>query len=53
MTDPPTNKIEENFWLGNFDFDSLGAIYVKMNGSVLEDKSSFKMLGLPFSSNSD
>ena len=27
-----------------------GAIDVKMNGSVLEEKLPFKMLGLPFSS---
>ena len=48
-------------WLLNFNagktqlvsFDrsnNTGAIYVKMNGSVLEEKSSFKMLGLTFSS---
>ena len=30
-----------------------GAIYVKMVGSVLEEKSSFKMLGLTFSSKLD
>ena len=30
-----------------------GAIYVKMDGSVLEEKSSFKMLGLTFSSKLD
>ena len=48
-------------WLLNFNagktqlvsFDrsnNTGAIYVKMNGPVLEEKSSFKMLGLTFSS---
>ena len=31
--------------------DNTGAIDVKMDGSVLEEKSSFKMLGLTFSSN--
>ena len=33
--------------------DSTGAIDVKMDGSVLEEKSSFKMLGLTFSSKLD
>ena len=37
-------------WL--FDFNA-GKIDVKMNGSVLEEKSSFKMLGLTFSSKLD
>ena len=48
-------------WLVNFSavkihlalFDqsnSIGAVDVKMNGSVLEEKSSFKMLGLTFPS---
>ena len=30
-------------------FNNNGSIDVKMNGSVLEEKSSFKMLGLTFS----
>ena len=30
-----------------------GSIYVKMNGSVLDEKSSFKILALTFSSNLD
>ena len=33
--------------------NSTGAIDVKMDGSVLEEKSSFKMLGLTFSSKLD
>ena len=33
--------------------DNNGSIDVKMNGSVLEEKSSFKMLGLTFSSKLD
>ena len=33
--------------------DNTGAIDVKMNGSVLEEKSSFKVLGLTFSSELD
>ena len=48
-------------WFVNFDigksqlvlFDrciNSGAIDVKMNGSVLEEKSSFRMLGLTYSS---
>ena len=37
-----------------FDWsNSTGAIDVKMDGSVLEEKSSFKMLGLTFSSQLD
>ena len=51
-------------WLVNFNagktqlvsFDrsnNTGAIDVKMDGSVLEEKSSFKMLGLTFSSKLD
>ena len=37
-----------------FDWsDNTGAIDVKMDGSVLDEKSSFKMLGLTFSSNLD
>ena len=51
-------------WLVDFDagktqpvlFDqskNTGAIDVKMDGSVLEEKSSFKMLGLTFSSKLD
>ena len=40
--------------LVSFDrFNNTGATDVKMNGSVLEKKSSFKMLGLTFSSNFD
>ena len=42
-------------WLANFNAGktllvskNTGAIDVKMDGSVLEDKSSFKMLGLTF-----
>ena len=33
--------------------NNTGAIDVKMDGSVLEEKSSFKMLGLNFSSKLD
>ena len=33
--------------------NNTGAVDVKMNGSVLEEKSSFKMLGLTFSSKLD
>ena len=33
--------------------NNTGAIDVKMNGSILEEKSSFKMLGLTFSSKLD
>ena len=33
--------------------DNSGAITVKMDGSVLEEKSSFKMVGLSFSLNLD
>ena len=33
--------------------DNTGSIDVEMNGSVLEEKSSFKMLGLIFSSKVD
>ena len=51
-------------WLGDFNFgktqlvsfdwsNNTGAIDVKMDGSVLEEKSSFKMLGLTFSSKLD
>ena len=32
---------------------NIGSIHVKMDGSVLEEKSSFKMLGLTFSSKLD
>ena len=40
--------------LGSFDqSNKTGAIDVKMDGSVLEEKSSFKMLGLTFSSKLD
>ena len=40
--------------LVSFDrFNNTGAIDVKMDGSVLEEKSSFKMLGLTFSSKLD
>ena len=40
--------------LDSFDqSDNTGAIDVKMDGSVLEEKSSFKMLGLTFSSKLD
>ena len=34
-------------------FNNTAAIDVKMNGSVLEEKSSFKMLGLTFCSKLD
>ena len=51
-------------WLVNFNagktqlvlfdrFQNSGAIHVKMNGSVFEEQSSFKMLGLTFSSKLD
>ena len=51
-------------WLANFDAgktqlvsldrsNNTGAIDVKMDGSVLEQKSSFKMLALTFSSKLD
>ena len=36
-----------------FDLSNPGAIDVKMDGPVLEEKSSFKMLGLTFSSKDD
>ena len=40
--------------LVSFDWsNNTGAIDVKMGGSVLEEKSSFKMLGLTFSSKMD
>ena len=40
--------------LVSFDqLNNTGAIYVKMDGSVLEEKSSFKMLWLTFSSKLD
>ena len=40
--------------LVSFDWSSnTGSIYVKMDGSVLEEKSSFKMLRLTFSSKLD
>ena len=40
--------------LVSFDLsNNNGSIYVKMGGSILEEKSSFKMLGLTFSSNLD
>ena len=40
--------------LVSFDWsNNTGAIAVKMNGFVLEEKSSFKMLGLSFSSKLD
>ena len=40
--------------LASFDRpNNTGAIDVKMDGSVLEEKSSFKMLGLTFSSKLD
>ena len=46
-------------WLGNFSagktqlasfdsFDNTGAINVNMDGNVLEERSSFKMLGVEF-----
>ena len=38
----------------SFDqYNNSGSIDVKMDGSVLEEKSSFKMLGLTFSSKLD
>ena len=40
--------------LGSLDgFNNTGSINVKMDGSVLEEKSSFKMLGLTFPSKLD
>ena len=43
-----------NTELVSFDqFNNTGATDVKMDGSVLEEKSSFKMLGLTFSSKLD
>ena len=40
--------------LVSFDLsNNNGSIYVKMGGSILEEKSSFKMLGLNFSSKLD
>ena len=36
-----------------FDHSNTGAIDVKMDGSVFEEKSSFKMLGLTFHSKLD
>ena len=48
LVDFNAGKIE----LVSFDWsNNTGAIDVKMNGSVLEETSSFKMLGLTFSSN--
>ena len=41
-------------WLVSFDWSSnTVGIYVKMDGSVLEEKLSFKILGLTFSSKLD
>ena len=49
--------VDFNVWKGHlvlFDqFNNIGAIDVKMDGSVLEKKLSFKMLGLSFSSKLD
>ena len=46
--------IAEKTWLVSFDwFNSNGSTDVKMDGSVLEGKSSCKMLGLAFSSKLD
>ena len=49
--------VDFNVWKGHlvlFDqFNNIGAIDVKMEGSVLEKKLSFKMLGLSFSSKLD
>ena len=42
------SMLEKLIW-----FCLTGAIDVKMNGSVLDEKSSFKMLGLTFSSKLD
>ena len=39
--------------LVSFDPSNIGSIDVKMDGSVLEEKLSFKMLGLIFSSKLD
>ena len=39
--------------LVSFDQSNIGSIDVKMDGSVLEEKLSFKMLGLIFSSKLD
>ena len=39
--------------LVSFDQSNTGAIDMKIDGSVLEEKSSFKMLGLTFSSKLD
>ena len=45
------SMVEKLNW---FDWsNNAGAIDVKMDGSVLEEKSSFKMLGLTFSSKLD
>ena len=41
------------FQLVSFDQPNNGSIDVKMGGSILEEKSSFKMLGLTFSSKLD
>ena len=50
LVDFNTAKIQ----LVSFDrSNNTGAIDVKMDGSVLEEKSSFKMLGLTFSSKLD
>ena len=44
----------EKIQLVSFDpSNNTGAIDVKIDGSVIEEKSSFKMLGLPFSSKYD
>ena len=43
--------VEFKTQLASFDWsNNTDAIDVKMNGSVLEKKINFKMLGLPFSS---
>ena len=46
--------VDFNAWKIQFDqSNNSGSIDVKMDGSVLEEKSSFKMLGLTFSSKLD
>ena len=42
--------LEKTWFFSCYQSNNAGAIDLKMNGSVLKEKSSFKMLGLTFSS---
>ena len=54
MTLPSFFCLYQLLKLVSFDWsNNIGAIDVKMDGSVLEEKSSFKMMGLTFSSKLD